>query len=115
MTIHDLESVRLPARLWFFRLMKTGGIAGVSLMYDLPDVHSFGVDHFTIERFVDCTLHTLDLGVTGKWHGQCLWLLLRNDVYNTEFPTKVARVRAGILQMRKEMLSYYKAILKRRK
>ena len=26
------------------------------------EVHSFGVDGFTIEDFPDCTLHTLDMG-----------------------------------------------------
>ena len=68
-TIHDVETVPLPARLWFFRLSKSGALAGPSLMYHIPGMHSYGVDHFTIERFVDCTLHTVDLGVAAKWHG----------------------------------------------
>ncbi len=103
LSIHDLELVVVPCEVWFFRLEKCSGIAGTSLMFNIPGLHDHGIEHFTIDRFVDCTLHTLDLGVTCKWHGLALVELLKHDVYHTELSTQTDRINAGVYSMRKEM------------
>ena len=43
------------------------GIVGASLMFNIPGVHSFGIDEFQVVHFCECTLHTLDLGVAQRF------------------------------------------------
>ena len=50
---------------------------------NVTGIHSFGIEYLTIERFVNDILHCVDLGVSQKWVGKGLLLLLQKDVFNT--------------------------------
>jgi hypothetical protein len=69
------------------------------------EVHSFGVDGFTIEDFPDCTLHTLDMGVAGRFVGTAMHHALRSNIYRL---TGLGKMQRGVLKMRGDISAYYR-------
>ena len=105
---HDLESLTPPFKVFFFRLRDDSGIVGVSLMTNIPGVHSFGIEHFEIQYFCECTLHTLDLGVAQRFCGTAMVRALRYNVYKLPFKAVGKLVRRGALTMGRHIKRYYK-------
>ena len=89
--------------MFFFRREKQTGIAGVPWIINIPGLHSYGIKGFRIEYFVDCTLHTLDLGLLQRWIGASFGTCLSRDVFHTEKTSKAERVEAGILALRAKL------------
>lgn len=107
--IHALDTVETPAKVFFFRLQRESGIAGMSLMWDVPGVHSYGIKYFTLERFVDCTLHTIDLGVIQRWIGESLMMLLRLDIFDLGLPTVQDTLQEGSVRLRQRLKAWYRS------
>ena len=77
-------------------------------MFNVAGVHNMGIDHFTIECFVDCMLHTVDLGVLLKFHGKVLVEVLRRDCFATGGATILSKVEMGLTVIKSRLKSYYK-------
>ena len=112
---HDLvESLELPVDLVFFRPVGTLGkalssLSGVSMLFNIPGVHSLGIDHFLVRYFCECTLHTLDLGVAQRFCGTAMVLALQCNFYNLSCSGKTQLVRRGVGRMGADIKAYYKA------
>jgi len=98
---HDLESLRPPFEVFFFRPRVDSGIVGVSLMFNIPGVHSFGIDEFQAVHFCECTLHTLDLGVAQRFCGTAMVRALKSNIYKLPFKAAGKLVKKGCLMMAK--------------
>jgi hypothetical protein len=105
---HDLESLAPPFEVFFFRPRKESGLSGVSLMWNVPGVHSLGIDWFEVQYFCECTLHTLDLGVSQRFCGTAIVRALRSNVYNLPYKGARQRIRRGCMRMSKDITKYYK-------
>ena len=113
-TIHGLESLAVPYTVWLFRQKKSTGYAGCSVMFNIPGVHNHGVDHFRLEYFVDCLLHTVDLGVAQRFIGTALLLILRRNCYGSECGALLGRMNDGCRLMRQDMRLYYRKLRQER-
>jgi hypothetical protein len=105
---HDLESLVPPFKVFFFRPRKESGISGASLMFNIPGVHSFGIDWFEVQHFCECTLHTLDLGVAQRFCGTAMVQALQCNIYKLPYKGKRQLVRRGTPHMGKAIKKYYK-------
>jgi hypothetical protein len=104
--MHAVEGLSAPFKLVFFREAKSA-IAGVSLMWNIVDAHQLGIDYFEIVFFVDCTLHTVDLGVAPRYCGHAIRCALRNNIFNLPHPTLHERLQVGALHIRKALKKHY--------
>jgi len=105
---HDLESLRPPFTVFFFRPRKASGINGVSVICNIPGVHSQGIDGFDIAYFAECTLHTLDLGIAQRFCGTAMVKALMANIYKLPYKTQAAKIQKGSLEMAKHIKQYYK-------
>lgn len=94
--------------MFFFRARIDSGIAGVSLLFHLPGVHSLGIDSFEIKGMAECTLHTLDLGVAQRFCGTAMVRALCSNIYNLPCKSKGKLIARGALVMNKAIKAYYK-------
>ena len=106
-SLHTLEHIGLPGTVWYFR-PGPHAHTGVSLLWNVPGVHNYGIEHFTLDRMVDDVLHTLALGTEGKYDGEVLVEALRKDVFETGQGNQKERLQYGVLKVRKEIKEYYK-------
>ncbi len=70
------------------------------MFWHVPGVHDFGIDHFTSERMVDDSLHTLALGVEQRYVGKCMVVALEDDCFNTRQAHVDARIDLGLPKLR---------------
>ena len=80
--LHSLPHLHVPFTVVFFREESSTPFTGMPLMWDVPGVHGCGIRHFRLEFFVDCALHTIDLGVAQRLDGESMLCLLRNNVFD---------------------------------
>jgi len=105
---HELQyDTKLPVRLVFCRPRAESGIAGVSLLFNIPGVHSFGIDHFEVRYFCECTLHTLDLGVASRFCGTAMVLALQCNIYKLPYRGPTQLVIRGVGRMGVKIKDYY--------
>ena len=103
-----LGSTAPPFTVFFFRRRLNSGLSGFSLLWNTPGVFSYGVPGFQIEYFCDCTLHTLDLGVSPRYVATCIYKALQLNIFG--FPAGLSqktKLRKGVLQVRKRLKDYY--------
>ena len=74
-------------------------------------VHAHGIPGFTIERFCDCTLHTLDMGVSSHFCGEAIVTALRANIYHIQGKHKMQK---GVIKMRGGISAYYSREHRRR-
>ena len=110
--LHSLSALPVPFEIFFFRTSKRTPFTGVSLLWDVDGVHAFGIKHFQVGYFVDCILHTVDLGVAQRACGHSMLCLLRNNVFNLRNDTLLGRMQAGALHMRRALRKHYRAFAK---
>ena len=94
---HELEDLTPPFDLAFFRPRDKSGIVGTSIMCDVGGLHNHYVDHFKLTMFVDCSLHTVDLGVSSRFVGNAIVAALRTNVFGLTDTSVAARMAKGIL------------------
>lgn len=104
---HDLGCLEPPFKVFFFRPRLESGIVGVSLLFNIPGVHTFGIDGFEIVHFAECTLHTLDLGIAQRYCATTMVKALRANIYNLVRSARL--VQRGSLRMAKDIKQYYAA------
>ena len=104
---HGLEHLSTPCVVWFFRADINSGIANSSIMFNIPGLHNLGVDHFEMRHFVDCTLHTLDLGVGQRYIATCFVHLLRKNVFECIHTTLYGKMVLGMQKMKACAKKYY--------
>ena len=71
-------------------------------------IHGHGVDGFTVDMFVDCVLHTVDMGVAGRFVAEGMVAALKANVYSLPDTTQVARMTKGCMKMKQELKPYYR-------
>ena len=106
---HELEDKQPPFTVYFFRPRKDSSIVGVSLVCNILGVHSLGIDHFMIEHFADCTLHTLDLGVTQRYNATAIVQALVSNIYKLNHRGKKQLVMRGSQRMARDIKAFYQA------
>ena len=106
--LHSLEDQIVPFEAIFFRPSQQSAIAGVSVMFNVEGLHNYGVNFFSIEFFVDCILHTVDLGIAQRYCGHSIKCLLECNVFNLRHATKGARMEVGALVIRRHLKEHYK-------
>ena len=94
-TIRDLDSVEPPVTVYFLRPSTSSAIANVPIIINIPDVNDDGIEWFRLEYFVDCVLHTIDIGILCHWHGESLVALLRADAFDVEATNQEERIGKG--------------------
>ena len=77
-------------------------------MFNIDGLWAFGVDHFRIEFFVDCILHTIDLGVLQKFSGAVVRLVVDANAFCVEGPTKADRTVSGLRVLRRRLKVRYR-------
>ena len=92
----------------FFRRRKDSNIAGVSLLMNIPGVHNLGIDGFEVGHFADCTLHTLDLGVSQRFCATVMVHALTSNVYQLPLPQNAARFQKGSQRMAADIKEFTK-------
>jgi hypothetical protein len=105
---HDLESLAPPFKVFFFRHRKESGISGVSIMFNIPGVHSFGIEHFEVVNFCECTLHTLDLGASQRFCATAMTQALLCNIFKLPYRGKTQLVKRGSPYLGKAIKKYYK-------
>ena len=83
-------------------------------MFNIPGVHDLGIDDFEITMMVDCTLHTLDLGVAERYNGEAVKHMLTRNIYNMPQSSLKERMIAGMLRIKRDLKLFYKAEDKKR-
>ena len=78
-------------------------------MWNIAGVHQFGINHFTLDMFVDCTLRTIDLGLAQRYCGHAIRCALRNNIFCLPHNTLLERMTIGSLHIRKCLRGHYKA------
>ena len=109
-SIHDLDKASVPCSVFFFRQKVDSALVNVSLFWDVPGIHTFGIKHFTLNCFTNCRLHTVDMGVGQRWAGESLHYMLYKDVFQTRLATKEDRQNAGALILRARLKAYYRRL-----
>ena len=84
------------------------GLVGVSLLFNIPGVHSLGIDGFEIVHFCECTLHTLDLGVAQRFCGTAIVKALKCNIYKLPYRSAKKLVQMGSHKIAKDIKQYYK-------
>ena len=112
--INALEDLPLPFHVFFIRITRTTGIAGISVLWNIPGVHNLGIDHFMIDHFGDCVLHTVDLGLGPRLIGVSFMYALRKNVYGLE-GSMHEKLTKGMLSIKADTKLYYKKVDKENK
>ena len=107
--LHQLEHLITPCRIYFLRTQKPSCIQGVSLLWHVPGVHEFGIDHFSCERMMDCGLHTMALGIEQKFVGKCMMTALQDDCFETGKASMPERLEEGMAKLRFKLRRFYRA------
>ena len=76
-------------------------------------VHDLGIDGFTIAMFLDCVLHTVDMGVASRYIGTCFIHGLRSNTFQLTNSTMAARLEQCMIHLRRGLTAYYKTCDKR--
>ena len=80
---HAIDTKPLPFKCWFLRTSPNSFIANASILWNIPCVHEYGIDHFTKERIVDDAMHTGALGVEPKYIGTAIVEAMEKDCFQT--------------------------------
>jgi hypothetical protein len=64
-----------------------------------------GIPGFTVSSFCDCTLHTLDMGVSARFCGTAMMLAIKSNIYGIN---GIGRAQRGVLKMRADIHDYYR-------
>ena len=102
---HDIETLPLPFELWFLKVKGDASIVNVSLLWEVPGVHNYGIDHATVDMFMDDALHTSALGVEAAFVGECLASTLDCDCFVVGVRGVTER---GLQALRARMKKHYK-------
>ena len=105
---HEVDDLIPPFDLAFFRPRDKSGISGTSIMCDVGGLHNHYVDYFKLTMFVDCSLHTVDLGVSSRFVGNAIVAALRTNVFGLTDTSMGARMAKGILCIKQELKPYYR-------
>ena len=105
--MHALDTLDAPFTAIFFRSKQDSGISGVSILWNIPGVHEFGILGCEISYLCDCTLHTIDLGVAQHFVAIACVVALNANIYNVSGP-RGHRLRLGALRMSAAINQYYK-------
>ena len=101
--IFELDSLDPPYKVWFFRQQKNSCFSGCPLVFNIPGIHKYGIEHFELRYFRDCVLHTLDLGIIPRWLGHSLSMVILENCYGCTDSTEKARLNASCDIMRAQM------------
>jgi len=77
-------------------------------MSNIPGVHSFGIDHFEVVHFCECTLHTLDLGASQRFCATAMVQALHCNIFNLPYRGKTQLMKRGSPYLGKAINKYYK-------
>ena len=88
-------------------------MSGSSLIINIPGVHRLGVDHFEVDNFAECTLHTIDLGVAQRFCGTSIVTGLKANIYKLPLRAKGPLIKRGCFRLRGDIKEYYSAWQKR--
>ena len=80
----------------------------MSIIFNIPGVHSLGINGFLCSFFCECTLHTLDLGVAQRFCATAMVCALKANMYGLPFKAKRKLVIRGSLTLAKDIKQYYK-------
>ena len=105
-----LDTLAIPYTVYFLRPSRNTSIANYSLLWDLPGVHALGIKFFRIEYLLDCTLHTVDLGVGASVVGYSILWALRKNVFGIK-GTAHSRLVRGMLMMKSKTKPFYKKLI----
>jgi hypothetical protein len=105
---HDIEKLRPPCTVWFFRPSSTSPCVGVPLIFHVPGVHSVGIDHLDITYFADCVLHTIDLGLSQRFVALSFRDLLQRNVFGLQQTTLLGRLYCGMDRLRALAKQFYR-------
>ena len=108
MDICELDAMATPARVVFFRPLVESGISGISVLWNLPNVHTHGIEHFESGWMPEDDLHTGALGFEQRYIGKTLMTALEGNVYKSTHPNEPDRFEEGVDTMRADMKEYYK-------
>ena len=107
--IHGLETMDTPTTICFFRPLRDSGLVGSSVLWDVPDVHSLGIRHFTSDAFPEDHLHNGALGYEGRYIATVFHRCINANVYAFPESSKEDRAPKTIQQIRSELKSFYLA------
>ena len=110
-TCHDLsqlESVAIPSIVFFIRPSLHSFLNGVTVLWDIPGVHGWGIRYFTAERLVGDLLHCFDLGILQRYIGLSLQRVLLANPWRIVRTEKKERLEASIVRLRLVLRKYYK-------
>jgi len=103
-----LDTVATPCVVFFFRPRKQSSISGVSLLFNIPGVHTFGIDHFEVLHIAECTLHTLDLGLAQRFCATAMVKALKCNIYKLKLKAIGPLVFRGCMHMNKDIKKFYR-------
>ena len=78
-------------------------------MINVDGLFEGGVQDFRIEYFVDCVLHTIDLGVLQRYNGAVIRQIIDVNAFQMEGPTMDDRNAASMLELRRRLKRWYDA------
>ena len=102
--------VTVPVDIILFRYKMESPLAGVALLWSVPGVHSYGIDHVRLEHLVDDTLHTLALGVYQKFAGLCLAQALKRNVFRVTGAGQEERYQKSMFIIRRRLRLHYRVL-----
>ena len=94
--ICDLEDLDTPCIVHFYRASKKSFVVNSQTVMHVPDLHDLGIDGFTLDRFVDDRLHTIELGAAQKWCALALLNILRANLFGLTNPRLLDRLHVGV-------------------
>ena len=104
----ELEDLIVPFTIVFLRVVKGTAISGMSIMSCFGEgFHNHWIEFFTIDMFVDCRLHTVDLGVSSRFVGTAVLCALRLNVFGLEDTVLKSRLVKGVWRVKKSLPAYY--------
>ena len=75
------------------------------MLFNIPGVHSLGIDDFETRGMAECTLHTLDLGVAQRFCATAMVRALKSNVFKLPYRAIGRLVARGALAMNKDIKS----------
>ena len=92
----------------FFRRWRKSALGGMPLMFNIEGICDCGVDGFELQHFVDCVLHTMDLGISQRMVASGFLALIRANVYNSNGRSLLAKMNSGMVLLKRDARTYYK-------
>ena len=80
----------------------------VPLVFNIPGVHNLGIDGLSLESFVDCSLHTIDLGLAQRFVATSFRDMLCANIFSLPVATRLEKLYAGMDGLKRRCKLYYK-------